>query len=84
MHNVRHEVPVTLYSLVLRIYATSPNQQILCIGEKVVRNPIEQRNIKKLQDQILIDCRNLISGIYLCKMTRGKETLGSGKFVISK
>ncbi len=45
---------------------------------------IEQRNMTSLHDQILIDCRNIKSGIYLCKMTHGRQTLGSGKFVISK
>jgi hypothetical protein len=43
-----------------------------------------QRKITKTQDQLLIDCRNLSAGTYLCKMNDGKKTVGSGQFVIAK
>jgi hypothetical protein len=45
---------------------------------------IDQRKIVKLQGQVLIDCHNLISGSYICKISSGKKTFGSGKFVITK
>ncbi len=45
---------------------------------------VDQRNIVKPQDQLLIDCRKLNSGSYICKMACGKKTLGLGKFIISK
>jgi hypothetical protein len=45
---------------------------------------VEQYKIVKPQDQLLINCRNLNSGSYICKMACGKKTLGLGKFIISK
>lgn len=45
---------------------------------------INQRKIVKLQGQVLIDCHNLNSGSYICKISSGKRTIGSGKFVITK
>ena len=41
-------------------------------------------NIVKREDQVLIDCRNLNSGQYLCKISLGKKTLGTGRFIIAK
>ncbi len=43
-----------------------------------------ERKVTKSQDQILIDCRNLSSGLYLCRMNDGKEKRDSVKFVIVK
>jgi len=45
---------------------------------------VRQYKIVKPQDQLLIDCRNLNYGSYICKITCGKKTLGSGKFIIAK
>ena len=45
---------------------------------------VMHNELKKLQDQLLIDCRNLSAGSYLCRINKGKRTLGSAKFVIVK
>jgi hypothetical protein len=44
---------------------------------------VEQRKIVKPQDQLLIDCRLLNSGNYICKIALGKKTLATGKFILS-
>jgi hypothetical protein len=46
--------------------------------------PIHQQQIIKSHDQVLIDCHNLSSGSYICRIICGKKILGSGKFVIVK
>jgi hypothetical protein len=46
--------------------------------------PIHQQKIFKSHDQVLINCNNLSSGSYICKIIYGKKILGSGKFVIVK
>jgi ABC-type sugar transport system ATPase subunit len=45
---------------------------------------IDQRKIVKSQGQVLINCHNLNSGSYICKISSGKKTFGFGKFVITK
>jgi hypothetical protein len=58
-------------SVVLTIFSSD--------GKKVV-----QKELKKKQDQLLIDGRNLSAGSYLCRISKGKRTLGYAKFVIVK
>lgn len=41
-----------------------------------------KRNLKKAQDQTLIDCREFKSGAYLCRILNGKKVVGTGKFTI--
>ncbi len=60
------------------------SESIFLTISSVTGSIIERRTIVKHQDQILIDCRQLNSGSYCCKMTSGKKTLGLGKFIIAK
>lgn len=62
----------------------SDSESIFLTISSVTGSIIERRTIGKHQDQILIDCRQLNSGSYICKMTSGKKTLGLGKFIIAK
>ncbi len=62
----------------------SASETIFLTISSVTGSIIERRNISKHQDQILIDCRQLNSGSYICKMTCGKKTLGIGKFIVAK
>jgi hypothetical protein len=39
-------------------------------------------NLKKAQDQTLIDCREYRSGAYLCRILKGNKVVGTGKFTI--
>ena len=43
---------------------------------------VEQKILQKVQNQVLIDCSSLKSGVYLCRITLGKKTAGIGKFTI--
>jgi len=45
---------------------------------------VEVRNIVKPQDQLLINCHELSSGSYICKLACGKNVLGVGKFILAK
>jgi hypothetical protein len=48
-------------------------------GKKVL-----QKELKRSKDELLVDCRNLSAGSYLCRINKGKRTLCSAKFVIIK
>ncbi len=67
-YNLTDKVPAT-ETLVLTIITSD--------GKTVV-----ERGISKLKDQMLIDCRNLNSGSYICKVNIGRKTVGLGKFII--
>jgi hypothetical protein len=45
---------------------------------------ILKKELKRSSDQVVVDCRNLSAGSYLCRINKGKRTLGSAKFVIVK
>jgi len=62
----------------------STSENIFLTISSVTGSIIERRTIVKHQDQLLIDCRQLHSGSYICKMSCGKKTLGLGKFIIAK